>query len=68
MDLADQIVGRNGDDGKGSNQFPTMRMTPVRFSCPLSKNSFGLGLYPSPNSNSAFILPRDTDVSASSTS
>ena len=29
MDLADQIVGRNGDDGKGSNRFPTMRMTPV---------------------------------------
>jgi hypothetical protein len=29
MDLADQIVGRNGDDGKGSNPFPTMRMTPV---------------------------------------
>jgi hypothetical protein len=29
MDLADQIVGRNGDDGKGSNPFPTMRMTPA---------------------------------------
>ena len=29
MDLADQIVGRNGDDGKGSNPFPTMRRRPV---------------------------------------
>ena len=29
MDLADQSGGRTGDDGKGSNRFPTMRMTPV---------------------------------------
>ena len=52
MDLADQIVGRNGDDGKCANPLPTLWVTPV-----LPKPSDGKGpTVLRPKSGSSLLL------------